>query len=219
MSLDGILSAIRDAGQVRAAQIQAASEAEVARILADAEADAEAIYRRAYAAALQATAWERARTLHRARLEAMRIVYDSQEAVIAGVLDRLRERLAGARRQGDYPALLAALVDEALGAVLPSLAEGEEPHLLADPRDREWLEAIRRERGAAWPVSYEIETWGGVTATSADGAIVADNTLESRLACATPYLRQSMLARLEAIPRGEALAGGSVPGDPAPVEP
>lgn len=219
MSLEGILAAIRDAGRARAAQIQASSEAEAARILADAEAEAKAIYRRAHAAALQATAWERARTLHRARLEAMRIVYDGQEAVITGALDRLRERLARARSRGDYPALLAALVDEALAAVLPSLVEGEVPHLLADPRDRERLEAIRRERGAAWPVRYEIETWGGVTATSADGAIVADNTLESRLACAAPYLRQSMLARLEAIPAGEPLAGGSVPGNAAPVGP
>lgn len=82
--------------------------------------------------------------------------------------------------------------------------------LHADLRDRVCLDNILQELslavddasiGGPWPaelrIIYDLETWGGVVAKSADGKIVVINTLEARLERAEPYLRHYLAAWFE----------------------
>jgi vacuolar-type H+-ATPase subunit E/Vma4 len=46
-------------------------------------------------------------------------------------------------------------------------------------------------------VVSSLQGWGGVVVTSGDGRIVVNNTLESRLERATPFLRQDLMAFIE----------------------
>ena len=192
MSLDAILAAIREQGQAGVRAIEQRTDAAVAQIIADAEREAAQIEQAARAAASRATAADRARILHGARLEAMQIVGGAEQAIVRHALDRVQGRLAALRDTPDYPDLLRRLADEAITALHGSLREGELAHLHADPRDRALLEDVLGDMGLDLPVSYALETWGGVRATSADLCVVVDNTLEARLRSATPHLQRRL---------------------------
>jgi len=200
MSLDAILEAIRAAGEAKARAIEEGAQAEADRLLSGARAEAALLFEEARRAAADAAAGERARLLHRARLEASRIVGEAQQAVVARALEEARACLAEVRAGPDYPALLRMLVDEALAVLGGSLLAGEQPCLQADPRDRALLEQIVREAGLDVTLAFVLESWGGVCATSPGEQVVVDNTLETRLIRATPWLQRSLPALLQMEP-------------------
>ena len=109
---------------------------------------------------------DQARIIHRARLEAMQIVGHAEQQVVEGALERVRLRCAELRAAPDYRDLMRHLLGEALAALQGSLREGERAHLYADPRDRALLEDLLRDIRLDASVRYELESWGGVRATS-----------------------------------------------------
>ena len=190
MGLEAILEAIRQSGTDRVRAIEEHARAEVAQVIAQAEREAAAIRQEAREAASVTTAADQARIVHRASLEAMHIVSEAAQQIVEQALDHVRTQLAGLRASADYPDVLRDLLTEALAALQGSLLEGEPAHLSADPRDRALLERILRDLGLEPVVRYELDTWGGVRVTDSEDRVVVDNTLESRLAMATPLLRR-----------------------------
>lgn len=190
MGLEAILEAIRQSGTDRVRAIEEHARAEVAQVIAQAEREAAAIRQEAREAASVTTAADQARIVHRASLEAMHIVSEAEQQIVEQALDHVRTQLAGLRASADYPDVLRDLLTEALAALQGSLLEGEPAHLSADPRDRALLERILRDLGLEPVVRYELDTWGGVRVTDSEDRVVVDNTLESRLAMATPLLRR-----------------------------
>lgn len=204
MSLDAILDAIRQAGAASVHAIEERAREEVARIMAEADREAKTIEQQTRKTASITMAADQARIIHRARLEGVHIVGNAEQKVVALALERAAARLGELRSTPDYPELLRQLVVEALAALQGSLGENERISLHADPRDRalldDLLQGVRRELS----VSYELESWGGVRATSAEQRVVVDNTLESRLALATPYLQRWLPTLLRHNPGNEA---------------
>lgn len=200
MSLDAILEAIRQSGEASARAIEDRAREDVARIMAEAEREAKTIELEARRAAASMVTADQARIIHRARLEAMQIVGHAEQQVVEGALERVRLRCAELRAAPDYRDLMRHLLGEALAALQGSLREGERAHLYADPRDRALLEDLLRDIRLDASVRYELESWGGVRATSADQRVVVDNTLESRLAFATPFLRRCLPTLLTSEP-------------------
>ena len=190
MGLEAILEAIRQSGTDRVRAIEEHARAEVAQVIAQAEREAAAIRQEAREAASVTMAADQARIVHRASLEAMHIVSEAEQQIVEQALDHVRTQLAGLRASADYPDVLRDLLTEALAALQGSLLEGEPAHLSADPRDRALLERILRDLGLEPVVRYELDTWGGVRVTDSEDRVVVDNTLESRLAMATPLLRR-----------------------------
>ena len=132
-----------------------------------------------------------ARILHQARLEALQVVGTARETLVDEALRQTRARLANIRIDSTYPSALRHLTAEAVADL------EETASLAADPRDRDLLHNILLEMGYALPVDYECECHGGLIARSKDGRVVAINTLEGRLASATPYLRQRLAGLFE----------------------
>jgi vacuolar-type H+-ATPase subunit E/Vma4 len=197
MALEAILNAIREEGQAGADEIRSSAEDEAARIIAQAERDAAAIKQdtvRAFARRIEA---DRARIVHRARLEVLQIVGRVQHAIVDRALGQVECQLANIRSDPAYGALYRTLLLEALAAVEGSLREGEQPRLLADPRDRAHVERELQDLNLDAPVAYELECWGGLQAISPDGLILVDNTLESRLANARPHLHRYLPSLFE----------------------
>lgn len=188
MGLEAILEAIRQSGADRVRAIEEHAREEVAQVMAQAEREAAAIRQEAREAASVTTAADQARIVHRASLEAMHIVSEAEQQIVGQALDHVRTQLAGLRASAGYPDVLRDLLTEALAALQGSLLEGEPAHLSADPRDRALLERILRDLRLEPVVRYELDTWGGVRATDSEDRVVVDNTLESRLAMATPLL-------------------------------
>ena len=190
MSLDAILEAIRQSGKASVRAIEARASEEVARIMVEGKAEAEAVQQEAREAASRAMTADQARIIHHAQLEAMQIVGHAEQTIVEQALAGVETRLAELRTATDYPEFLHDLVQEALAALQGSLRENEQGHLYADPRDRAMLDEMLRDMRLDVQVSYELESWGGIRATSADHRVVVDNTLEARLSFATPLLQR-----------------------------
>lgn len=205
MSLEAILEAIREPGQLEVQAIQARAEEEAAQILVQAQADAEQIRRTERAATAGKASRERARILHQAQMRAQQLVGDARAAAIDAALAEAARRLAALRSQPIYATVIKGLVEEALETVRACLADGEPIYLEADPRDEKLLEMLVRQYGPNVTLCYTLNCWGGVIAKDESERIVAINTLEERLQRAAPSMRGVLSAQLE---RGLAGQGG-----------
>jgi vacuolar-type H+-ATPase subunit E/Vma4 len=139
---------------------------------------------------------ERARILHRARLEALYTIGSIREHLVDTAIARTREHLASFRSDSTYPAILRRLTEECLAQLHLTNGAGR-TQLLADPRDEGLLEMILAELPLDVEVRYELNCWGVLIARGADGRVVVINTFESRLEHATTFLRHSLAVIFE----------------------
>lgn len=187
MSLQSILEKIRASGDAQISEIENNTRSRMNAILAQAQMEAHQVEGEAREAASTPAVAERARILHRARLESLRIIGNVRKELVDIAIARTGERLSSMRMDPTYPDVYRMLLHEAL-AELVSSGTGQ-VQLVADPRDRELLEHMLSEPGLNPSVSYELNSWGGLIAKSMDGRVVVINTFESRLERATEFLR------------------------------
>jgi len=196
MSLQAILDKIHAAGEAQVHEIERETQAQVAEILARARMEAYQIQEDSRAASSAPAARERARIIHHARLEALRLVGNVREELVDAALTYTREQLATIREKTSYADVLRQLTLEAL-TELTAPSREEKAVLVVDPRDRAILEDILTDLDLDLRVSYDLTCWGGLIAKSEDGRVVAINTLETRLERATSFLRGYLAALFE----------------------
>ena len=183
MPLANILDAMEQAVAGEIQNIETQTAASVAEIRAAAENDARAIRERHQREMEPVLQHERARRLNRARLDALRQVSRAREKLLGDALDTARERLAHLRSDSSYADILRALTQE-------TLAQFDAPVIIhADPRDEKILRALFPHA----QIQFDIETWGGIHARTADEKICVVNTLEARLTQAQHALRQHVM--------------------------
>ena len=197
MSLQVILDSIRAAGEAQLRDLDLRKSAEIREILADSDLQAQEIQEEARETAALPAGRERARIIHRARLDGLHNLGNVREALIDTTLDQTRGRLANLRADSAYPQVLRQLAEEALAEVSGSLEEAAKACLDADPRDQELVVKILTDLGLTLPINYNLDCWGGLIAQSEDGRVVVINTLETRLERAIPYLRRYLAALYE----------------------
>jgi vacuolar-type H+-ATPase subunit E/Vma4 len=196
MSLQPILEKIRETGESQIQEIEKNAQAQSNEILARARMEAEQVEEDASIHASAPAVAERARIIHRARLESLHVVGAVRENLVDTAVNRMREHLASFRSASAYPLALRKLTEETLAQLAASEGDGK-PRLLSDPRDKKLLEKILKELKLNISVSYELNCWGGVIAQSEDGRVVVINTLEARLNQATLFLRRYLAASFE----------------------
>lgn len=211
MSLSAILEAIDSAGEAQVQEIEKEAQIKVNEILAEAHSEVQEIESAARQSAMIPALQERARLMHRARLEALSIIGSVRAELVNRALDQAQGRLASLRNHPIYPDVLARLTSQALKELETSLDRVDRPVLRADPRDRPLMEAILAASPTQWSVIYNLECWGGVIAQSEDGRVVVINTLESRLERATPYLRHYLSAWFESAPVARQIVSTAKP--------
>jgi vacuolar-type H+-ATPase subunit E/Vma4 len=196
MSLQVILERIQATGEAQVQVIEQESHRRANEILAQAYIEAEQIEAEACAESGAPANAERARTLHRARLDALHILGEVREDLVDTAIGRTRERLASLRSDPSYPEVLRTLTEEALTGL--AVSEGNaKPKVQADPRDMAMLGSILERLQLNVPVRYDLNSWGGVIMASPDGRVVVINTLERRLEQAMPFLRRQLAAYFE----------------------
>jgi vacuolar-type H+-ATPase subunit E/Vma4 len=195
MGLQAILEKIRATGEAQVQEIEQSAHFQANGILAQARADVRQIEEDASAKASAPAVAERARILHRARLEALRVVGDVREELVNTAINRARERLASTRADQSYTAVLHTLTKEAL-TELSSDGVGK-AQLLVDFNDKVLMETILHDLGLDLPVFDGLNCWGGLIAKSQDGRVIVINTFESRLERAAPFLRSYLTAFFE----------------------
>ena len=197
MSLEVILASIESSGKAEIDRLRSEAESRARQILEAAERKAAIVREEARRAALWPAAAERARRLHQAKLEALRTVGEIRQQLIETMLLETRRQLVELRADPDYALILRRLIAEALDALGEAELHDGRVVLEIDPRDELHIRSIVNELDLDLQVVSSLQGWGGVVVTSGDGRIVVNNTLESRLERATPFLRQDLMAFIE----------------------
>lgn len=197
MSLEAILAAIQASGEAEVDGLHTETAARVSQVLVEAERTAAVRREAARLEALRPAAAECARRLYRAKLEALRTVGQVREGLVQTTLAEAQQRLVDLRATPDYPVILRRLVDEAIHALAGDQLEGHSCRLEIDARDEVLAQQILADLGVDLTLTPCLNCWGGVVAYSADGRIVASNTLEARLERAMPFLRRDLATLFE----------------------
>jgi V/A-type H+-transporting ATPase subunit E len=197
MSLEAILAAIESSGQAEIDRVRAEAESRAQQILVEAERQSSTVREEARRAEVWPAAGERARRLHQAKLEALRTVGAARDRLIEATLAETRQHLAGLRANPDYGLILRRLIQQAVDVLGERELCRDRPVLEIDKRDEAHVHHILNELGLDLAVVASLDCWGGVVATSGDGRVVVNNTLESRLERAGPFLRQDVVTSIE----------------------
>jgi V/A-type H+-transporting ATPase subunit E len=197
MSLKAILDAIHASAQAQIDAIEKQADTKVREILANARLEAQEIREESCASVAAPAAQERARILHRAHQEALRIVGTESEALVNACLDQIRGQLSDIRSDTVYPSVLDKLTREVIAELDESAEDVGKALIEADPRDEPLLKAILPDLGIDPAIHYELESWGGLIAKSEDSRVIVINTLEARLQRAIPYSRNFLSAFFE----------------------
>ncbi|MBN1146157.1 MAG: V-type ATP synthase subunit E [Anaerolineales bacterium] len=197
MSLEAILETIRASGKARVDEVEERADRQAHQARVNARLEADRLEEESYAAASTPAIRERARILHRARLEALQITGNALEVLVDAAMDQAHGRLVGIRTDSAYADILRRLTQEALAELDSTLGGVGGVQLEADPRDRALVERILSDLGLELEVSYHLECWGGIIASSRDGQVLVINTPEARLERAAPYLRRYLAAFFE----------------------
>ena len=196
--MEAVLAAIRASGEDQVREIETAAQAEVQNATAQNQAENQRLRQEAKGAAETLGAAERARTLSQARLEAQRVINDVRDELIDAALDEALKSLTRMRKDPLYEDLLRQLTEETLNQITGSMQDGEVPQFEVDPRDRALFKRILSNLKLKLNVNYDLNCFGGMSARSEDGRVVVINTLDARLARATPYLRRRLGALFDA---------------------
>ena len=202
MSLHAILETIRSSGESKVLEIENRALSQASEISTAARLDAERIDAQACASALEPAFKERARIIHRARLEALMLVGNVRKELVDAALEQTHGRLEGIRADPIYPRVLRQLLLESLNELegfekMKGSQAAATVYLECDPHDLALLESLLHEMELDLPISCPLECWGGLIARSSNGRIAAINTLEARLAKITPHLRTYLAALFE----------------------
>jgi vacuolar-type H+-ATPase subunit E/Vma4 len=197
MSVEAILAAIEAGGEAEVAQLRSETEAQVRHVLAEAGRAASVRKQDAFREAMRPASGEKARRLHRAKLEALCAISEIRDRLVDEALAQTRDRLAVVRRAPEYPRILHRLTDEVIGALGDESAQDSRCQLEIDPRDEALLPHIVSKLRLEVGIACTLDCWGGLIARSGDGRIVAINTVEARLERALPLLRRELAAHFE----------------------
>jgi vacuolar-type H+-ATPase subunit E/Vma4 len=208
MSLVAILEAIKTSGDLQVREIDKRASEQADEFLVAARRDAQRVREGACAKEVLPAYRERARIIHRARLEGLHIWGDAREELINSALDQARERLVHLRNEKIYPRVLHNLLQEALSELESSVGNISLIWLELDPRDSELIDYLLPKMvlnlPAKFELSFKLDSCGGVIARSEDGRMVVINTLESRFERAIPVLRHGLAVLFERESEAEA---------------
>ena len=181
MALQDLLAAVEAEEAAETARLRASRASEADAILAEARQRAREIQAAAVAAAERDERQAGDLRLAAARAEVASRLRDAHEDAYQRIAREVRDRLRGARERDDYPAILAALLDEAR-SLLPAVSL-----VRVDPADEPLARRLLAGEDRV-KVEPTLRCAGGLEAADGRGARVC-NTVEERFAAAEPALR------------------------------
>lgn len=182
MALEQLLAGLESEAKAAAARAKEQAREEAARMIEAARVEARAIEDDAARSGEHEIVIETVRRRARARIAAAAALREAREECFGLLLAEVHARLLLFRSSDSYRSVMRSLIVETLEA-LPAAAV-----LRVDARDEVLTARMLAELGRVLEVRAELETAGGVDASSADGRAVR-NTFEERLANAEPELR------------------------------
>ncbi len=188
---DELIQAVEESAQEEIQSIREHAAAQVARIKEEARAEGRKLQQQypehwKNVALSERTAIVAAR--EKARLELLQI----KEEIFEETFRRAEEELAGFRDRPRYEAFLKHVILEALAEL-----DGASALLHVDKRDEALCNSILKTENQSHLVIADIESMGGVIASTTDESIIIRNTIESRLQRSREVLRKEIFSILD----------------------
>jgi vacuolar-type H+-ATPase subunit E/Vma4 len=176
------------------------AESETGQILAEAKEKAEAIRKRAR----QEAADEKARILDQAKRDAERLrsqavatthmkartlQLESREKLLTEVFDSARQKLTEVQQRSDYDGIVKRLIIEAVEQLGAKNIQIKADKTTAKLITEKMLKEIAAELKVKIEVAGTLDKGTGIVASTEDGHLTFDNTLETRLAHLETELR------------------------------
>jgi len=176
MAYEDLIKSIESAADEKKLEVIRNAEREVEAILREAETESSAIHAQYLEKAKRDLILETNRQKFLAKQEVKKGISAVRQQLIDDAFSRSGEKISGIRSDPSYPALYERLTHEIIAALA-----GEDIVLHIDPADSGICMDVMKKTGIDCDIVQDIKTIGGLSGTSADGKIRADNTLESRL--------------------------------------
>jgi V/A-type H+-transporting ATPase subunit E len=199
MSLDKILQVLETEAKNQVAALEQGARAEIERIQAKVQTEADLVRQKRLVAIQAPLQAEQARTLNKAKLEALQIVLGTREDLLAELFESVAQRLAALSNQEGYDRLLQQLLEEAI----ETLGKTGPFRLEVQKQDVALMRKIVEGMGLEAEVGSNLkqkDLWGaalgGVAVTTPDGQVSLVNTLEARLERAANLYRTQIAEML-----------------------
>jgi len=176
MAYEDLIKSIESAAEEKKQEVLRNADREVEAILREAETESSAIHAQYLEKAKRDLILENNRQKFLAKQEVKKGISAVRQQLIDDAFSRSGEKISGIRSDPSYPALYERLTREIIAALA-----GEDIILHIDPADSGICMDVMKNTGIDCDIVQDIKTIGGLSGTSADGKIRADNTLESRL--------------------------------------
>ncbi len=176
MAYEDLIKSIESAAEEKKQEVIRNAEREVKAILREAETESSAIHAHYLEKAKRDLILESNRQKFLAKQDVKKGISTVRQKLIDDAFIQAFRQLADIRSDPSYPELFERLTRE----VISSLS-GEDIILHIDPADSVVCKKVVLKSGIDCDIVPDITTIGGLTGTSADGKILADNTLERRL--------------------------------------
>jgi V/A-type H+-transporting ATPase subunit E len=193
-------------------EIFAQAESETGQIIADARAKADQIRKKAQQDAEE----EKSRILDQARHEAERLrsqalattqlkartmLLDSRERLLKEVFETAEKKMASVQQWSDYEVIVKRLILEAVSQLESKNIKIRADRVTAKHITDKMLKEIEKEFGGKISMAEPLEKGTGIIASTEDGHLTFDNTLETRMA----HLENELRAPVYHILMGESL--------------
>ncbi len=176
MAYEDLIKSIESAADEKKLEVIRNAEREVEAILREAETESSAIHAQYLEKAKRDLILETNRQKFLAKQEVKKGISAVRQQLIDDAFSRSGETISGIRSDPSYPALYERLTREIIAALA-----GEDIVLHIDPAHSGICMDVMKKTGIDCDIVQDIKTIGGLSGTSDDGKIRADNTLESRL--------------------------------------
>lgn len=195
-SIETLTKAIMAEAKSETSQIVADAEAQAAKIRKQGQEKAEEIRRETLGKAHSEGERLRGQAMASAQLKARSAQFQRREALLDEVFAQARERLATLQESPDYAEIARRLVEEAVRTVGTRQVRIQMDEQTAQMLGESGLQAIRESTGFEIIAGPALSKGLGVVASSADGRLQFDNTLEKRLHLMMNSLRSPVYSLL-----------------------
>lgn len=190
MGLTEILQAMEHKANLQVEEVESAADKESRSIIVKAEEEARRIKEKQLGEAKERLRREQERLFSVAKLDRQRQLAAARETWLDRALAGAREQLRNFREGDTYASCLEGLTREALAEI------GSEVKVEIDPLDEELMRRIMIALEIKGEMVPTLNTCGGLRASTLNGRISIDNTVEARLEQAWRELRPRLAALL-----------------------
>lgn len=212
MGAEEIVAKIKAEANAEREKILSEAEANVRKKVEEAKKEIEAHKKAFITAEERRGAEEKERIVRAARLNARKLRWDAEEAMIAKALEEAMKRIKGIKTDGfngnSYSDVLAGLIKDAAVSIIAGGSAGVDLDVLVSEEDGDFVtsamlkkiaDELNRERGVKVRLSLSgarLKTAGGVIVTGNEGKIAVNNTFERRIARLSSSLREDVAKAL-----------------------